>query len=171
VLRAALALDGAHVVPALRSAEVVQTRAQVEELRDQVRSVASARSDRAGVVIGRELGTDRHAIAAAGLRDSLVEDETPTWPTCETTFGAAWRQQLRRSPDFSLSPRRLDYLLSRGVLPLRAQVRELRQGPEYASDHALVTASFQLRLPGSGGQDADALAWTPPAGRAAWFSG
>jgi endonuclease/exonuclease/phosphatase family metal-dependent hydrolase len=119
------------------------------------------------MILGADLNDTPDAlqelIAAAGLRDSLAEDETPTWPTCETTFGAAWRQQLRRSPDFSLSPRRLDYLLSRGVLPLRAQVRELRHGPEYASDHALVTASFHVRLPGSGGQDANALAWTPPA--------
>jgi endonuclease/exonuclease/phosphatase family metal-dependent hydrolase len=76
----------------------------------------------------------------AGLRDALDGDDTPTWPLCQATFGAAWRSQLGRAPHFSLAPRRLDYLLCRGVEVLAAGIDPL----ELASDHALVWAEVAV---------------------------
>jgi endonuclease/exonuclease/phosphatase family metal-dependent hydrolase len=119
--------------------------------RSQVRALLSRRDE--PMVLGADLNDTpdalRALIAAAGVLDPLAGDETPTWPMSATSFGAAWQQQLHRAPEFSLAPRRLDYLLSRGLRALRAQVQALRREAEYASDHALVMASFRLVEAGS----------------------
>ncbi len=154
VLVAYVGLGGARVT--LVCGHTVAVPAQVRHAQAQA---LVARADDL-MILGADLNdtpeTLRELVAAAGLRDCLAGDSSPTWPMCEATFGSAWRQQLRRAPDFSLAPRRLDYLLSRGVLPLRAQVHELRRGSEYASDHALVMASYQLDLGGPGDHDSEA---------------
>jgi len=115
-----------------------ERRAQVEAL--------LARRD-SPLVMGADLndvpGAVADALAEAGLRDPLAGDPTPTWPTCEATFGAAWRSQLRRAPHFSLEPRRLDYLITRGVDVLHTEVDRLADGPDHASDHALVWGRFR----------------------------
>ncbi len=100
------------------------------------------------LILGADLNEPPDAlradIAEAGLRDCLPPDAPPTWPMCKVTFGAAWENQLRRAPHFSLRRRRLDYLLCRGVVPLDARVDELSADGRYASDHALVWARFRL---------------------------
>lgn len=112
--------------------------------RSQIDALLGRRDER--VILGADLNDTPDAlagsIAAAGLRDALREDLTPTWPMCRVTFGKAWESQLLRAPDFSLAPRRLDYLLSRGVVALSAQVDQLHDGEQYASDHALVWGRF-----------------------------
>jgi endonuclease/exonuclease/phosphatase family metal-dependent hydrolase len=94
----------------------------------------------APLVLGADLNDTPDVIGPlarrAGLVDALEGDATPTWPLCHVTFGEAWRSQLGRAPHFSLAPRRLDYLLCRGVDVISAGVDPLGQ----ASDHALVWA-------------------------------
>lgn len=114
--------------------------------RDQIEALLARRDDR--LILGADLNDTPHAlaesIAAAGLHDSLAGDLTPTWPMCRMTFGSAWESQLLRAPHFSLAPRRLDYLLSRGVVALSAQVDQLHDGERHASDHALLWGRFRI---------------------------
>lgn len=78
-----------------------------------------------------------------GLVDCLAAVEDPTWPMCAATFGAAWEALQGRAPHFSLTPRRLDYLLTRSMRPLAAGVHPLEDGRgRFASDHALVWATL-----------------------------
>lgn len=99
------------------------------------------------LVLGADLNetptTVSPVLSAVGLTDVLGADRTATWPMCEVTFGEAWRTQLGRAPQFSLEPRRLDYLLVRGLHVSTADVHELRAADgRHASDHALVVATL-----------------------------
>jgi endonuclease/exonuclease/phosphatase family metal-dependent hydrolase len=113
--------------------------------RAQVRALLGRRDE--SLILGADLNETPAAlateIAAAGFRDALQQDPTPTRPMRRVTFGAAWERQLERAPHFSLEPRRLDYLLSRGAVALSAGVEDLHDGDRYASDHALVWARFR----------------------------
>lgn len=141
VLVAQVALDGAVV--ALACAHTVAVPVQAR--RAQISALLARRDDH--MILGADLNDTPDAladpIAAAGLRDALGDDSTPTWPMCRMTFGKAWESQLLRAPNFSLAPRRLDYLLSRGIRALSAQVDPLHDGDGYASDHALVWGRFR----------------------------
>jgi hypothetical protein len=80
---------------------------------------------------------------AVGLVDALSDVDAPTWPTCQDTFSRAWTARIGRAPKFSLEPRRLDYLLARGLRVTDRGVHPLRHDDGmFASDHALVTAEF-----------------------------
>lgn len=135
-----VALEGATV--ALVCAHTVAVPEQAR--RSQIAALLRRRDER--VILGADLNDTPDAlagsIAAAGFQDALRDDLTPTWPMCRMTFGRAWESQLLRAPSFSLQPRRLDYLLSRGVVALSAQVDQLQAGERYASDHALVWGHF-----------------------------
>jgi endonuclease/exonuclease/phosphatase family metal-dependent hydrolase len=100
------------------------------------------------LALGADLNETPEVLSAdieeAGLRDCLSVDGPPTWPMCKATFGAAWENQLRRAPHFSLRRRRLDYLLCRGMIPVAAEVDELGANGDHASDHALVWARFRV---------------------------
>jgi len=82
----------------------------------QIDAACAVRGDR--VVLGGDLNaappTVRPRAARHGLRDSL-DSEIPTWPVCPETFAAGWSERSGRVPHSSLAPRRLDYLLSRGL--------------------------------------------------------
>jgi endonuclease/exonuclease/phosphatase family metal-dependent hydrolase len=114
------------------------------ERRAQVEALLARPED--PLILGADLNDVPQSLAGAfdlaGLRDVLAEDDTPTWPTDEATFGAAWQTQLKEVPHFSLQARRLDYLLTRGVEVLHTEIDPLALGDEHASDHALVWGRF-----------------------------
>jgi endonuclease/exonuclease/phosphatase family metal-dependent hydrolase len=101
------------------------------------------------VIIGGDLNGPPGEIlpltASAGLADGLAGAVTPTWPVCDVTFGDSWASEFGRAPHFSLDPRRLDYLLTRGLRVLRAGVDVLGDDEKgYASDHAVVWGDVEL---------------------------
>ncbi len=113
--------------------------------REQVRALL-ARSG-SPLVVGADLNDTPDAVgpllAEAGLRDALDGAQVATWPMNELTFGEAWRTVIGHAPQFSLEPRRLDYLLSRGLDVVDAGVDELQaDGGPHASDHAMVWARY-----------------------------
>ena len=72
--------------------------------------------------------------------DTLGWDETPTWPVDADEFVQAWEQKLGEKPQGDLEPRRLDYLLYRGVAIAASGTVVLRDAAGSASDHRLVWA-------------------------------
>lgn len=88
------------------------------------------------------------ALARNRLADALGTETTPTWPVCDVTFGDAWTSQFGRAPHFSLTPRRLDYLLTRGLDIIGSGVHVLGSRDRgFASDHAVVWADITLQRP------------------------
>lgn len=81
-----------------------------------------------------------------GLLDTLAGAATPTWPVDRDVFRRGWVEQTGSEPTFSLSPRRLDYVLSRGLATVAAGVEPLRhpRSGEPASDHAAVWADLRV---------------------------
>jgi endonuclease/exonuclease/phosphatase family metal-dependent hydrolase len=79
----------------------------------------------------------------AGLSDALGFADMPTWPVDIQHFREGWTALLGEEPSFPLRPRRLDYVLSRGVSVVSAGMSVLGD-PErgYASDHAIVWADL-----------------------------
>jgi len=110
---------------------------------DQVHAVLSL--PETPCVVGADLNeppaTVHPLLDAVGLVDALSDNLAPTWPMQPEAFERAWMAKIGRAPHFSLEPRRLDYLLSRGLHVLDNEVVTLRSGERYASDHALVMAS------------------------------
>ena len=116
--------------------------------REQVRALLAR--DGAPLILGADLNDTPDAVEpllrAAGLEDSLDGNDVPTWPMNELTFGEAWRSVIGHAPQFSLRPRRLDYLLSRGLDIAASGVEELQPpGGPHASDHAMVWARYTHR--------------------------
>jgi endonuclease/exonuclease/phosphatase family metal-dependent hydrolase len=102
-------------------------------------------------VVGGDLNAPDDVVlplaARHGLVDSLTGDVVPTWPVDREAFRRGWIERVGAEPTFSLTPRRLDYVLCRGALAVAAGVDPLcdpRTGVP-ASDHAAVWAD--LRLP------------------------
>ena len=118
-----------------------------EVRREQVRALlarAARRSSSAPTSTTRRTRS-RRCSRDAGLHDALDGDQVVTWPMNELTFGEAWRSVIGHAPQFSLEPRRLDYLLSRGLDVVEAGVDELQpDGGPHASDHALVWARYTV---------------------------
>jgi endonuclease/exonuclease/phosphatase family metal-dependent hydrolase len=73
------------------------------------------------------------------LDDTLGWDDAPTWPRDEEEFVRAWTEKLGEPPDGDVDPRRLDYLLARGL--------DVHNGGTVAtaSDHLLVWADVTAR--------------------------
>jgi len=67
----------------------------------------------------------------------------PTWPMSGPAFADAWARTTGRPPHFRLDPKRIDYVLTRGL-----RVRSMGTDPlratdgGHASDHALVWVDF-----------------------------
>lgn len=117
-------------------------------LNQQLAQVTALEGQR--VVIGGDLNTGPAHVAAyaseRGLEDVLGDDETPTWPACgPEEFSRAWQQATGREPDFPIIPRRLDYLLTRGVVVHHAHAVAIGD-PErgMGSDHACVLSDLEL---------------------------
>lgn len=109
--------------------------------------MATLRRPEQPLIIGADLNETPDAVARMatrhGLHDALAEDgSSPTWPICGRTFSAAWEAELGHAPAFSLAPKRIDYLLSRGITVCGSGVDPLDVGGEHPSDHALVWADY-----------------------------
>jgi len=101
------------------------------------------------LVIGGDLNVEPEdleiALERVGLTDSLAADPTPTWPMCIARFGTAWSDRFGRTPHFPLHPKRVDYLLSRGLAVTRSHAFALGSDEQgFASDHAIVYADYVL---------------------------
>jgi endonuclease/exonuclease/phosphatase family metal-dependent hydrolase len=79
----------------------------------------------------------------AGLDDALGFADMPTWPVDIQHFREGWTSLLGEEPSFEVRPRRLDYVLSRGVSVVAAGMSVLGDPQRgYASDHAIVWADL-----------------------------
>jgi endonuclease/exonuclease/phosphatase family metal-dependent hydrolase len=76
--------------------------------------------------------------------DTLDWDEEPTWPVDAEEFVRAWEEKLGEKPDGTVEPRRLDYLLTRGLEAERSGALALTDGGRSASDHCLVWADVRV---------------------------
>ncbi len=99
------------------------------------------------VIIGGDLNAQpdivRNYLVSADLTDSLANSNLTTWPVEKEFFAKGWAQNTGHQPNFSLKPRRLDYLLSRGCQVLASGAvtgGTITEG--FPSDHALVWADY-----------------------------
>lgn len=101
------------------------------------------------LVIGADLNVDPERVVPElgryGLSDDLDGAVRATTPTDGRLFREAWRERLGEYPDLRLDPRRLDYLLSRGLECRGAGSVVVRDGDLLGSDHALVWADYAQR--------------------------
>jgi endonuclease/exonuclease/phosphatase family metal-dependent hydrolase len=77
--------------------------------------------------------------------DTLAWDEQPTWPLNAEEFVQAWEEKLGEKPQGESEPRRLDYLLYRGLELLDSGTLALHEPGRSASDHRLVWADLRLQ--------------------------
>jgi endonuclease/exonuclease/phosphatase family metal-dependent hydrolase len=108
---------------------------------DQIAALAELKAD--PLVLGSDLNappTDVRSHLGAVLDDTLGWDETPTWPVDADEFVRAWEEKLGRKPQGDPKPRRLDYLLYRGVKIVGSEMVTLGDEGRSASDHRLVWA-------------------------------
>jgi endonuclease/exonuclease/phosphatase family metal-dependent hydrolase len=112
-----------------------------EERDRQIAELSRLRGDR--ILIGSDLNAPPdvvEAILGPRLRDTLDWDETPTWPVDEQEFVQAWKEKLGEEPGGDVEPRRLDYLLVRGLSVSGSAAVALADESGSASDHRLVWA-------------------------------
>lgn len=79
------------------------------------------------------------------LHEALDWDEQPTWPVDADEWARAWKEKLGEAPDRDPEPRRLDYLLYRGLEIAAAGTVVLGDAVGSASDHRLVWADVAGR--------------------------
>jgi endonuclease/exonuclease/phosphatase family metal-dependent hydrolase len=107
----------------------------------QIKALSELKSDR--LLLGADLNAPPWVVrprVGDTLNDALDWDERPTWPVNSTEWAEAWKQKLGEHPDHDAEPRRLDYLLSRGLSITAAGTLPLGDGERSASDHRLVWA-------------------------------
>lgn len=110
---------------------------------EQIAALAHLKNDR--LVLGSDLNAPPSVVEprlGAHLSDSLDWDATPTWPVDEEEFVRAWEDKLGEPPSGDIEPRRLDYLLYRGVEVTGSGSVALRGDGTSASDHHLVWAEL-----------------------------
>lgn len=96
------------------------------------------------------LGSDLNAppsvvrpLLGDGFADTLSWDEQPTWPVDAEEFVQAWEEKLGERPQGESEPRRLDYLLCRGLDVVDSGAVALRESGRSGSDHYLVWADVR----------------------------
>lgn len=110
---------------------------------EQIAALAQLKDD--PLVLGSDLNAPPSLVEprlGAQLDDSLAWDATPTWPVDESEFVRAWEEKLGEPPSGDVEPRRLDYLLYRGVEVSDSGSVALRGDGRVASDHYLVWAEL-----------------------------
>jgi endonuclease/exonuclease/phosphatase family metal-dependent hydrolase len=116
-----------------------------DEGRDaQIAGLASPTA--APLLVGSDLNAPPAVVRpllGADFVDTLGWDATPTWPVDEAEFVQAWRDKLGEQPD-GVEPRRLDYLLVRGLRVDASGTVVLGDGRRHASDHRLVWADISI---------------------------
>lgn len=129
-------LATAHAV--VRPAEVV---------RNQTKELLLSQKDHAQLVCGCDLNARPEEVsdifAIAGVSDDLAEHSGITWPMSEELFRSAWAERFGAPPDFVAEPRRIDFILSRGLVCTHSEIKILGEAAQLASDHALVLASYK----------------------------
>ena len=106
--------------------------------------------DGAPLVVGGDLNATPDVVAplaaAHGLSDVLDGNAAATWPVCPDQFRRGWAGRTGALPHFDLAPRRLDYVLTRGLEVVRSGVFPVRADGDslYASDHAAVWADVRV---------------------------
>lgn len=107
----------------------------------QIAALADLKADR--LVLGSDLNAPPWVVRPLlerSLGDTLDWDEQPTWPVDEEEWAQAWKQKLGERPERDAEPRRLDYLLYRGVEIADSGTLAVGDGTRSASDHRLVWA-------------------------------
>jgi endonuclease/exonuclease/phosphatase family metal-dependent hydrolase len=110
---------------------------------EQLRALAGSKSD--PLLLGADLNAPPalvRPLLGERLRDACAWDETPTWPVSATQFVHAWQAKLGQPPSGDPEPRRLDYLLYRGLAIAGSGTLALGNGDWSASDHRLVWADL-----------------------------
>lgn len=108
---------------------------------EQISAVADLTAD--PLVLGSDLNAPPSVVEpllGATLADTLGWDESPTWPVDADEFVRAWEQKLGEKPKGDPEPRRLDYLLYRGLEISASGMLMLGDAARSASDHRLVWA-------------------------------
>lgn len=109
----------------------------------QIAALADLKAD--PLVLGADLNAPTWVVRPLLERtfdDSLGWDEQPTWPVDADAWAHAWKQKLGEQPDRDPEPRRLDYLLHRGVEVAGSGTTTLGAEGVSASDHRLVWADI-----------------------------
>lgn len=110
---------------------------------EQIAALADLRAD--PVVIGSDLNAPPSLVRpllGSTFADSLDWSDEPTWPVDAQEFVDAWEAKLGEKPKGDPDPRRLDYLLCRGVRVAGSGTVALRRDGRSASDHLLVWADL-----------------------------
>jgi endonuclease/exonuclease/phosphatase family metal-dependent hydrolase len=98
------------------------------------------------LVIGADLNARPEEVDATirrfGLDDACAGGGASTWPTSAAEFADVWERQTGEPPDFTLEPRRIDYLLSRGLTSVRSDVVAVGTSTGFVSDHVLLWADY-----------------------------
>lgn len=126
------------------------TVAPAEVLLDQLKVLFAAPDDPMLLVgdLNAEPSVVRPLAEPVALSDVLGYAEVPTWPVDADRFRAAWTAMTGAPPFFRVAPRRLDYVLTRGVPAMAAGVTVLGDSERgYASDHAVVWADIATGIP------------------------
>lgn len=101
--------------------------------------------DDAVLLVGADLNASPQTvrrILGDVFHDSLDWDPAPTWPVDEAKFVSAWEEKLGEPPAGDPEPRRLDYLLARGLHVENSGSLTLGEPEHLASDHKLVWADL-----------------------------
>jgi endonuclease/exonuclease/phosphatase family metal-dependent hydrolase len=101
----------------------------------------------APLVLGADLNAPPWVVRPrleGALVDTLDWDEQPTWPVNAEEWAQAWKQKLGERPSRDAEPRRLDYLLCRGVGVAASGTVTLGDATRSASDHRLVWADIDV---------------------------
>lgn len=104
---------------------------------------ALAALEEAPLVVGSDLNAPPaivRPLVGERFDDTLGWDDSPTWPLDDQEFVQAWEEKLGEPPAGDVEPRRLDYLLVRGVRIAGSGSVALTDGRRSASDHRLVWA-------------------------------
>lgn len=104
------------------------------------RQIAALADESTAFVIGADLNTTPAVVRRLlgdSFADTLEWDEERTWPVDEEAFIRAWTEKLGEPPSGDLEPRRIDYVLTRGVRVHASGTAVV------ASDHKLIWADVE----------------------------
>lgn len=106
---------------------------------------ALAELDAEPLVLGSDLNAPTWVVRPLlehAFADTLDWGEQPTWPVNADEWARAWKQKIGERPIRDSEPRRLDYLLCRGVEIADSGTVTLGDPTRRASDHRLVWADI-----------------------------
>lgn len=147
-------LVGGQLVRVASAHTVVRPDSVLQEQLVQAAGLAGAR-----LVVGCDLNAAPDRVAGvlrrSALADVLGDETAPTWPCCPLEhFARTWTERTGRDVDFLIEPRRLDYVLVRGLRAVATRMLALGSpAGAVVSDHACVVADLALGGVPAGGGD------------------